>query len=100
LSGWRDWTTNGFRLEHPLQSLQPKVARVGVRTKQQGFWSGGRISINLYGRTALRQYSPFPQEWVADSMGCLPGIIRCDAQLAPVILFPIFYKFEPSTTTI
>ncbi len=83
----------GFRLEHKYQLSNQKL-RPWLFDEVKGFALGivlGGIAIEvLY--FILRQY---PEHWWLIAWGVFMGLFVLMAQLAPVILFPIFYKFEP-----
>ena len=83
----------GFRLEHKFQ-LSNQRLRPWLLDELKGFLLGillGGIAIEvLY--FILRQY---PEHWWLIAWAVFMGLFVLMAQLAPVILFPIFYKFEP-----
>jgi STE24 endopeptidase len=82
-----------FRLEHRYQLSNQKLrAWVGDETK------GFLVTVILAAALVELLYfiiRQFPQHWwVLAWLGFL-GVTVLLAQLAPVVLFPIFYKFEP-----
>lgn len=83
----------GFRLEHRFR-LSNQKANSWLWDEAKGFLVGlvlGGIVVELLYFT-LREY---PQHWWLLSWAVLLGLFVLLAQLAPVVLFPIFYKFEP-----
>src|SRR5438552_6585333 len=83
----------GFRLEH-----QYKLSNQKLRSLAWDEFKGFLLAVVLAGLLAELLYfmsRRFPQHWwVLAWLGFL-GVTVLLAQLAPVILFPIFYKFEP-----
>ncbi len=83
----------GFRLERSYQ-LSNQRWRGWLWDEAKGFLLGlvlGGVAIEvLY--FILRQ---FPEHWWLIAWAAFMGLFILMAQLAPVILFPIFYKFEP-----
>jgi STE24 endopeptidase len=83
----------GFRLERSYQ-LSNQKWRGWLWDEAKGFLLGlalGGVAIEvLY--FILRQ---FPEHWWLIAWAAFMGLFILMAQLAPVILFPIFYKFEP-----
>jgi len=83
----------GFRLERKYQ-LSNQKARSWLWDEAKGFLIGlllGGVAIEvLY--FILRQ---FPEHWWLIAWAAFMGLFVLMAQLAPVMLFPIFYKFEP-----
>lgn len=83
----------GFRLEHKYQLSNQKF-RPWLMDELKGFIVGvllGGIAVELL-YFILRQY---PEHWWLIAWAVFMGLFVLMAQLAPVILFPIFYKFEP-----
>lgn len=83
----------GFRLEHQYQLSNQKL-RSWLWDETKGFLVGlllGGIAVELL-YFILRQY---PEHWWLIAWAAFMGLFVLMAQLAPVILFPIFYKFEP-----
>ena len=83
----------GFRLEHRFQ-LSNRGCAPGCGTRCKGFLVGlvlaGIVAELLY--FIMRQS---PQHWWLIAWALFLGLFVLLAQLAPVVLFPIFYKFEP-----
>ena len=83
----------GFRLEHRFQ-LSNQRLRGWVWDETKGFLVGvvlaGIVAELLY--FMIRE---FPQHWWLLTWAAFLGLFVLLAQLAPVVLFPIFYKFEP-----
>src|SRR5579859_5608248 len=83
----------GFRLERRFK-LSTQKFRSWIWDEAKGFLVGlvlaGVIVELLY--FTLRQW---PQHWWVLAWAIFMGLVIVMAQLAPVILFPIFYKFEP-----
>ena len=83
----------GFRLEHRFQ-LSNQRFRGWVWDETKGFLLGvvlaGIVVELLY--FIIRQS---PQNWWLITWITFLGLVVLLAQLAPVVLFPIFYKFEP-----
>jgi STE24 endopeptidase len=83
----------GFRLEHSF-ILSNQNLRAWAWDETKGFLVGvvlGTIVVELL-YFIIRQA---PQYWWLIAWGAFLGLFVLLAQLAPVILFPIFYKFEP-----
>src|ERR1700689_804894 len=83
----------GFRLERKFQ-LSTQKTRSWLWDEAKGFLVGlvlaGIIVELLY--FMIRQ---FPQHWWLITWALFMELFIFVAQLAPVVLFPIFYKFEP-----
>ena len=83
----------GFRLEHRFQ-LSNQRLRAWLWDEAKGFLVGlvlaAIVAELLY--FIMRQA---PQHWWLIAWAVFLGLFVLMAQLAPVILFPIFYKFEP-----
>jgi len=83
----------GFRLEHKFE-LSTQKFRSWLWDEAKGFLVGlllaGVVVELLY--FMIRQS---PQHWWIISWVLFLGLFVVMAQLAPVVLFPIFYKFEP-----
>ncbi len=83
----------GFRLEH----------RFGLSTQKFGSWlwdefKGWLVGVVLAGMVAELIYwfiRVLPQNWWLVAWVVFIGLFILLAQIAPVVLFPIFYKFEP-----
>ncbi len=83
----------GFRLEHRFNLSNQKL-RSWIWDEAKGFLLGlvlGSIAVELL-YFIIRQS---PQYWWLVAWAVFLGLFVLLAQLAPVILFPIFYKFEP-----
>jgi len=83
----------GFRLEHRFNLSNQKL-RGWLWDETKGFLLGvalgGIVADLLY--FIIRQW---PQHWWVVAWAAFLGLVVLLAQLAPVVLFPIFYKFEP-----
>jgi STE24 endopeptidase len=83
----------GFRLERKFQ-LSTQKFRAWLWDETKGFLVGlvmaGIVVELLY--FMIRQS---PQHWWLITWALFIGLFILLAQLAPVVLFPIFYKFEP-----
>ncbi|GAC1436233.1 MAG: M48 family metallopeptidase [Terriglobales bacterium] len=83
----------GFRLEHRYNLSNQKL-RSWIWDEAKGFLVGvvlaGIAAELLY--FILRQFS---QYWWLITWAAFLGLFVLLARLAPVVLFPIFYKFEP-----
>ena len=83
----------GFRLEHSF-NLSNQKFRGWVWDEIKGFLLGlvlGLLAVELL-YFLIRE---FPQRWWLLMWAIFTGFFVLMAQLAPVVLFPIFYKFEP-----
>lgn len=83
----------GFRLERRFKLSNQKF-RAWAWDEVKGFLVGlvlGSIVVELLYFT-IRQW---PQHWWMLAWALFMGLFILLAQLAPVVLFPIFYKFEP-----
>jgi STE24 endopeptidase len=83
----------GFRVERNFQ-LSTQRLRSWIWDEVKGFLVGlvlGSIVVELLYLT-IRQW---PQHWWLLAWAMFMGLFVVLAQLAPVVLFPIFYKFEP-----
>jgi len=83
----------GFSLEHRFK-LSTQRFRSWVWDEVKGFLVGlvlGAVVVEVLYFT-LRQW---PQHWWILAWALFMGLFIVMAQLAPVVLFPIFYKFEP-----
>jgi STE24 endopeptidase len=83
----------GFRLERRYK-LSTQRFRSWLWDEVKGFLVGlvlGAIVVELLYFT-IRQW---PQQWWLIAWALFMGLFIVLAQLAPVVLFPIFYKFEP-----
>ena len=83
----------GFRLERRFK-LSTQRFRSWMWDEIKGFLVGlvlGEIVVEVLYFT-IRQW---PQNWWVLAWALFMGLFVLLAQLAPVVLFPIFYKFEP-----
>ncbi len=83
----------GFRLERKFQ-LSTQRVRSWIWDEAKGFLLG----LGLAGVLVELVYSmirQWPQHWWIIAWALFMGLFIVMAQLAPVVLFPIFYKFEP-----
>jgi STE24 endopeptidase len=83
----------GFRLERRFK-LSTQKFRSWIWDEAKGFLVGlvlGSVVVELLYFT-LRQW---PLHWWVLAWAIFMGLVVVMAQLAPVVLFPIFYKFEP-----
>jgi STE24 endopeptidase len=84
---------SGFRLERRYQ-LSNQRLRAWLKDEAKGFIVtfviAAIVAELLY--FAIRQ---FPENWWLITWALFMGLFIAMAQLAPLILFPIFYKFEP-----
>jgi STE24 endopeptidase len=83
----------GFSLERRFQ-LSTQRFRSWIWDELKGFLVGlvlGGVVVEVLYFT-LRQW---PQHWWILAWALFMGLFIVMAQLAPVVLFPIFYKFEP-----
>jgi STE24 endopeptidase len=83
----------GFRLERGFK-LSTQRFRSWAWDEVKGFLVGlvmGSVVVELLYFT-IRQW---PQQWWMIAWVLFMGLFIVLAQLAPVVLFPIFYKFEP-----
>lgn len=83
----------GFRLEHRYQLSNQKV-RAWIWDETKGLLVTAILAAMLVELLyfIIRQ---FPQHWWLLAWAGFLGLGVLMAQLAPVVLFPIFYKFEP-----
>ena len=83
----------GFRLERRFK-LSTQRFRSWIWDEAKGFLVGlvlGSVVVELLYFT-LRQW---PQHWWLLAWAIFMGLFIVFFQLAPIVLFPIFYKFEP-----
>jgi STE24 endopeptidase len=83
----------GFRLEHSFHLSNQKL-RGWIWDQFKGFL----VSVVLVTIVAVVLYSiirQFAEHWWLISWAVFLGLFVLMAQIAPVVLFPIFYKFEP-----
>jgi STE24 endopeptidase len=82
-----------FRLEHRYQ-LSNQKARAWIWDEVKGFLVTA-IFASILVELLYFVIRRFPQYWWLISWIGFLGVVVLLAQLAPVVLFPIFYKFEP-----
>ena len=83
----------GFRLEHRFNLSNQKLRSL-IWDEVKGFLVGltmAAIVVELL-YFFIRQ---FPEHWWLIAWAAFIGLFILLAQIAPVVLFPIFYKFEP-----
>ena len=83
----------GYQLEHRFNLSNQKL-RPWLWDEAKGFL----VSVALAGIVAEILYfiiRQFPQYWWLIAWAAFLGLFVLMAQIAPVVLFPIFYKFEP-----
>lgn len=83
----------GFRLEHQFQ-LSNQRLRAWVWDEVKGFLLGLILASGL-AELLYFMIREFPQHWWLLAWAVFLGLVVLMAQLAPVLLLPIFYKFEP-----
>lgn len=82
-----------FRLEHRYHLSNQKL-RGWMWDELKGFLVG-LVMAALLAELVYFIIRQFPQYWWLLAWACFLAVVVLIAQLAPVILFPIFYKFEP-----
>ena len=83
----------GFQLEHRFNLSNQKL-RPWLWDETKGFL----VSVALAAIVAEILYfiiRQFPQYWWLIAWAAFLGLFVLMAQIAPIVLFPIFYKFEP-----
>ena len=83
----------GFRLEHRYNLSNQKL-RAWVWDETKGFLVGVALAAIVVELLYLI-IREFPEHWWLIAWAAFLGLFVLMAQLAPVVLFPIFYKFEP-----
>jgi STE24 endopeptidase len=83
----------GFRLEHRFH-LSNQRLRAWVLDQAKEFLVG-LIFMVVIVEVLYFMLREFPQHWWLLTWAIFMGLFILLAQMAPVILFPIFYKFEP-----
>src|SRR6202521_5964018 len=83
----------GFRLEHRYNLSNQKL-HAWVWDETKGFLVGVALASILV-ELLYFIIREFPQNWWLIAWAAFLGLFVLMAQLAPVVLFPIFYKFEP-----
>jgi STE24 endopeptidase len=82
-----------FRLEHRYQ-LSNQKARAWIWDEVKGFLVTA-IFASILVELLYFVIRRFPQYWWLIAWIGFLGVVVLLAQLAPIVLFPIFYKFEP-----
>jgi STE24 endopeptidase len=83
----------GFRLEHRFHLSNQKL-RSWLWDETKG-WLVGFVMAVLAAEFVYWMMRVFPQKWWLVCWGVFIGVFILLAQIAPVVLFPIFYKFKP-----
>jgi STE24 endopeptidase len=83
----------GFRIEHRY-NLSNQRPRAWVWDEIKGFLVGAAL-VSIVVELLYFIIRQFPQYWWLIAWAAFLGLFVLMAQLAPVVLFPIFYKFEP-----
>ncbi len=83
----------GFRLEHRYNLSNQKL-RSWIWDQCKGFL-GGMVLAAVLVELLYFFIREFPQNWWLIAWAAFLGLFVLMAQLAPVVLFPIFYKFAP-----
>lgn len=82
-----------FRLEHRFQ-LSNLRFRAWIWDETKGFLVGATLA-SIGAELLYLIIRMAPQHWWLIAWAAFPGLFVLMAQVAPVVLFPIFYKFEP-----
>src|SRR5580692_12320232 len=83
----------GFRVEHRY-NLSNLRLRPWIWDETKGFLVGVALA-SIVVELLYFIIREFPQNWWLIAWAAFLGLFVLMAQLAPVVLFPIFYKFEP-----
>ena len=83
----------GFRLEHEYQLSNQKLGS-WLWDELKG-WLVGLVLITLLVEVLYATIRAFPDHWWIIVWAVFVGFTMLLAQLAPIVLFPIFYRFEP-----
>ena len=83
----------GFRVEHRFH-LSNQRLRAWVWDEVKGLLVGAVLSA-IVAELVYFIIRHYPQNWWIIAWAIVLGLFVLMAQLAPVVLFPIFYKFEP-----
>jgi STE24 endopeptidase len=83
----------GFRLEHRFH-LSNQRLRAWAWDETKGFLVGALLAA-IVAELVYFIIRHFPQYWWLLAWAVVLGLFILMAQLAPVILFPVFYKFQP-----
>src|SRR5277367_4158860 len=83
----------GFRLEHRYNLSNQKL-RSWLWDEAKGFLIG-LVMATIVVELLYKLMRQSPQHWWLIAWAVFLGLMVLLAQLAPIVLFPIFYKFEP-----
>jgi STE24 endopeptidase len=83
----------GFRLEHQYQLSNQKLGS-WLWDEAKG-WFVGLVLGTLFVEIIYGIIRVAPQRWWLIAWAVFIGLFLLMAQLAPVVLFPLFYKFKP-----
>jgi TonB family protein len=83
----------GFRLEHRYHLSNQKLG-AWLWDELKG-WLVGLVLITILVEVLYATIRAFPEHWWLIAWAVFIGFTILLAQLAPVVLFPIFYHFEP-----
>jgi len=83
----------GFRLEHKYNLSNQKM-RSWLWDELKG-WLVGLVLGTVFVEIIYAIIRIAPQRWWMIAWAVFVGLFLLMAQLAPVVLFPLFYKFEP-----
>ena len=83
----------GFRLEHRYNLSNQKM-RSWLWDELKG-WLVGLVMGTVFVEVIYAIIRIAPQRWWMIAWAVFVGLFLLIVQLAPVVLFPIFYKFEP-----
>jgi STE24 endopeptidase len=83
----------GYRLEHRFH-LSNQRLRGWIWDESKGFLLGLAMAT-IVAELIYFVIRQFPQHWWLLAWAVFQGLLILMSQLAPVLLFPIFYKFEP-----
>ena len=83
----------GFRLEHRF-SLSNQKLRSWIWDEAKSFLVG-LVMATIVAELLYFIIRQFPEHWWLITWGAFMVLFILMAQIAPVVLFPIFYKFEP-----
>jgi STE24 endopeptidase len=83
----------GFRLEHRYHLSNQKL-RAWLWDEAKG-WLVGLVMAAVFVEVIYAIIRMAPQHWWVIAWAVFVGLFLLIAQLAPVVLFPIFYKFKP-----
>ncbi|MGZ4811232.1 MAG: M48 family metallopeptidase [Terriglobales bacterium] len=83
----------GFRLEHRYNLSNQKL-RSWLWDEVKG-WLVGLVLGGIVAELVYWTIRAAPQRWWLIAWAVFIGLTVCFAQIAPVVLFPLFYKFQP-----